>query len=286
MKTVKKIIRGISLLLFLFSYHSCTKEINVGVSHEKQTVIFGALQNGTNNVVLDIQNTVPVNAVENFETINDASVAIFTKDAAGNTNIVVNDFMVNDGIYTSTNEVTPTIGEMYWVEVTLLDGTLLKSEEEMLKPVVPIESIEISTDSIVDIKFSDPANDRNFYRFGVDLFANGQLISSTFSESNDVVFDGNENASLGIELYENNENATPYDTIRVYLQNINSSSFQFYINQSAQTEANDDDESSGDPSRLFATPPVNLVGNIQNTTTNKLALGNFTVLSESVFIQQ
>lgn len=282
MKTIKITI---SILLLIVSYYSCTKEINVSANHEKQTVIFGMLQNGTNRVLLDIQNTVPVNAIENVETINDASVAVFTKDAAGNASVVVDEFMVDNGIYTSVNEFTPTIGATYWAEVTLLDGTLFTSEEETLKPVIPIESIEISTDSIVDIKFSDPANDRNFYRFGVDLFANGQLISSTYSESNDVVFDGNENASLGIELYENNENATPYDTIRVYLQNINASSFQFYINQSAQTEANDDDESSGDPSRLFATPPVNLVGNIKNTTTNKLALGNFTVLSESVLIQ-
>jgi hypothetical protein len=285
MKMLQIIFRFCSVFICIATFFSCTKEINISANHERQTVIFGALQNGTNPIVIDIQNTVPVNSTESFETVNDASVAVFTRDTSGMAILVTDNFTVTNGIYTSVDEITPTIGATYWVEVTLLDGTIFKSEEETLKPVIPIESIEISIDSIVDIKFSDPANDRNFYRFGVDLFANGQPISSTFSESNDVVFDGNENASLGIELYEDNATAVPYDTIRVYLQNINFSSFQFYINQSAQTEANDDDESSGDPSRLFATPPVNLVGNIQNTATNNLALGNFTVLSESVLIQ-
>lgn len=285
-----KYIKSTCIILCFISYYSCTKEISVDVAHEKQTIIFGGIQNGTNNIVLNIQQSVPLNSTASFETVNDASVSVFTRNTSETSSLVTDNFIVNQGKYTSSEVITTTIGNAYWIEVTLLDGTVFKSEEETLKPIVPIEAIEISNEDLVSISFSDPSNDRNFYTFGIDLFLNGQLVSSTTSESNDVVFDGNNNASVEIDLFrfndddEDDEVTITYDALRARLQNINFSSYQFYLNQSAQIEANDS-ESSGDPSQLFATPPVNLLGNITNTTTNKIALGNFTVNSESIINQ-
>lgn len=283
-----KYIKYICLLFCFISYYSCTKEISVDVAHEKQTIIFGGIKNGTNPIVIDIQQSVPLNSTASFEAVNDASVSVFTRNTAGTSSIITDNFSVNQGRYTSVGEVSTTIGHTYWIEVTLIDGTIFRSEEEELKAVVPIESIEISNEDIVTIQFADPANDRNFYTFNIDLFLNGQLVSSTISQSNDVVFDGNENASVEIDLFdfidEDDEVTITYDTLRARLQNINFSSYQFYLNQSAQIEANDS-ESSGDPSQLFATPPVNLLGNITNISTNKTALGNFTVNSESIVNQ-
>ncbi len=283
-----KHIKSICILLYVISYYSCTKEISVNVAHEKQTIIFGGIQNGTNNIVVNIQQSVPLNSTESFEIVDDAAISVFTRNILGTSSLVTDDFTVNQGRYTSVDAITTTIGHKYWIEVTLLDGTIFRSEEEELKPIVPIQSIEISNEDIVSIQFEDPANDRNFYTFNIDLFLNGQLVSSTVSQSNDVVFDGNDNASVEIDLFrfndEDDEVTITYDTLRARLQNINFSSYQFYLNQSAQIEANDS-ESSGDPSQLFATPPVNLLGNITNTTTNKIALGNFTVNSESIVNQ-
>lgn len=283
-----KHIKSICILLCVISYYSCTKEISVNVAHEKQTIIFGGIQNGTNNIVVNIQQSVPLNSTASFEIVDDATISVFTKNTSGTSSLVTDDFIVNQGTYTSSEAITTTIGHKYWIEVTLLNGTIFKSEEEELKPIVPIESIEISNEDIVSIQFSDPANDRNFYTFNIDLFLNGQLVSSTVSQSNDVVFDGNDNASVEIDLFrfndEDDEVTITYDTLRARLQNINFSSYQFYLNQSAQIEANDS-ESSGDPSQLFSTPPVNLLGNITNTTTNNIALGNFTVNSESIVNQ-
>lgn len=276
------------MLICVISYYSCTKEISVNVAHEKETIIFGGIKNGTNSVVIDIQQSVPLNSTASFEAVNDATISLFTRNTSGTSSLITDNFNVNQGRYTSVGEVTTTIGHKYWIEVRLIDGTVFRSEEEELKAVVPIESIEISNEDIVTIQFADPANDRNFYTFGIDLFLNGQLVSSTVSQSNDVVFDGNANASVEIDLFrfndEDNEVAITYDALRARLQSINFSSYQFYLNQSAQIEANDS-ESSGDPSQLFATPPVNLLGNITNTTTNSIALGNFTVNSESVVNQ-
>lgn len=283
-----KHIKSICILLCVISYYSCTKEISVNVAHEKQTIIFGGIQNGTNNIVVNIQQSVPLNSTESFEIVDDAAISVFTRNISGTSSLVTDDFTVNQGRYTSVDAITTTIGHKYWIEVTLLDGTIFRSEEEELKPIVPIQSIEISNEDIVSIQFEDPANDRNFYTFNIDLFLNGQLVSSTVSQSNDVVFDGNDNATVEIDLFrftdEDDEVTITYDTLRARLQNINFSSYQFYLNQSAQIEANDS-ESSGDPSQLFATPPVNLLGNITNTTTNKIALGNFTVNSESIVNQ-
>ena len=284
-----KYIKSISIIICFISYYSCTKEISVDVAHEKQTIIFGGIKNGTNSIIINIQQSVPLNSTTSFETVNDASVSVFTRNTSGTSSLVTDNFIANQGRYTSLEAITTTIGNKYWIEVTLLDGTIFKSEEETLKAIVPIEAIEISNEDIVSISFSDPSNDRNFYTFGIDLFLNGQLVSSTTSESNDVVFDGNDNASVEIDLFRFNDDdddevTITYDVLRARLQNINFSSYQFYLNQSAQIEANDS-ESSGDPSQLFATPPVNLLGNITNTTTNKIALGNFTVNSESIINQ-
>jgi len=66
-----KHIKSICILLCVISYYSCTKEISVNVAHEKQTIIFGGIQNGTNNVVVNIQQSVPLNSTESFEIVDD-----------------------------------------------------------------------------------------------------------------------------------------------------------------------------------------------------------------------
>ncbi|EZH71613.1 hypothetical protein ATO12_06540 [Aquimarina atlantica] len=280
-----KIITG-SLLIFCII--SCTKEISLDVTHEPQTIIFGSISNETVPVSIRIQQSVPLQDSSSSKPVNDASVSLYAKDTSGNTNLITNDFAINQGIYTSTQSISTIIGYSYWIEVRLTDGTLFKSKEELLKPVVLIKNTGIKNGDVLEIEFSDPGDDTNFYKFTVELFNEGQLVSSNTSQSNDVVFNGKESASVEVDLFrlqDDDEDITVlYDEIKVTFCNINFSSYQFYLNQSLQLEANDS-ESSGDPSQLFATPPVNLLGNITNSSSNTVVLGNFTVNSLSTVNQ-
>ncbi|WP_106790730.1 DUF4249 family protein [Aquimarina sp. Aq78] len=286
MKSIYIKIIASSLLILCIS--SCTKEISVDVPHEPQTIIFGSISNEIAPVSIRIQQSVPLQDSSTSKPVNDASVSLYAKDTSGNTNLVTDDFVIDQGVYTSAQSISTTIGHSYWIEVRLNDGTLFKSKEELLKPVVPISNTKIKNGDILEIEFSDPGNDTNFYKFTVALFNEGQLVSSNTSQSNDVVFDGKESASVEVDLFRLQEDdediAIIYNEIRVTFCNINFDSYQFYLNQSLQLEANDS-ESSGDPSQLFATPPVNLVGNITNSSSNKVVLGNFTVNAISAINQ-
>ncbi len=291
---MKKIFKNNSIFLgmllsvcFLFS---CTEEISVNVPHDAQTVIFGFISNDTAPISIFIQQTVPLNSAATFTAVNDAMVSLHTKDTSGNTSIITNDFIINQGNYTSIQPITAQMGNTYWIEVLLSDGTLFTSTEEILKPIVVVDEITIIDEDFVEIVFNDPANDTNFYSINVELLNNGQVVSSNTSQSNDVVFNGNENATVEADLFpfededDEDEILIEYDEIKVTLGNINFDSYQFLLNRDFQQEANDSD-SAGDPSQLFSTPPVSLFGNITNTTAGTTALGNFTITSLSILSQ-
>ena len=282
-------IKTLLFALITILYSSCTKEISVDVSHDIQTVIFGELTNLNQPVSISIQQTLPLNSTSSFQAVNDATISLFTKDSNGVVSLITTAFSIDKGVYTSLQPVSTTIGNTYWIEVALNDGTQFKSKEEFMKPVVSITEIEIDEqfNDILNIEFSDPVGITNFYKVKVELFNQGQLVSSNFSESNDVVFDGNADASLSVDLFRELDEDQPlpsYDAIKASLGNINFSSYQFLLNQRSQIEANEDsgEDSGGDPSQLFSTPPVSLLGNITNISNNKTTLGNFTVISLSV----
>jgi len=286
--TIKTTISAVLLLILC----SCTKEISVDVPYQPTTIIYGSISTDNTPVVINIQQSVPLNSTATHNPVNNAMIQLYTKNNAGVTSLVTDNFSITNGVYTSTSNINSVIGNFYWIEVVLADGTVFKSKEELLKPIVPIISVEQSdsADDIATIKFNDPANDTNYYKFKIDLYFNGQSVSNNFSQSNDVVFDGNPEASVDIDLFkyedkdEEDETQIEYDEVRVSFSNINFSSYQFYLNQSLQIEASESDN-SGDPSQLFASPPVNLLGNITNTSTNSIALGNFTVEAKSTVVE-
>jgi len=288
LSTIKTIISAVLLLVLC----SCTKEISVDVPYQPTTIIYGNISTDNTPVVINIQQSVPLNSAATHNPVSDAIIQLYTKNNLESLSLVTDDFSISNGVYTSTNNINTVVGNYYWIEVVLSDGTAFKSEEELLKPIVPIISIEesVSADDIATINFSDPANDTNYYKFNIDLYFNGQLVSSNFSQSNDVVFNGNSEASVDIDLFkyqdenEEDEVQIEFDEVRVSFSNINFSSYQFYLNQSLQIEAFEGGE-SGDPSQLFAAPPVNLLGNITNISTNSIALGNFTVEAKSTVIE-
>jgi len=280
-----KSILIISSISFLFG---CTEEISVDVAHEPQTIIFGELTNLNEQVRVSVQQTLPLNASESFQGVDDAVVSLYEKTTDETTNLITTDFSVNQGVYTSNQMIPTVLDNKYWIEVLLNDGTLYRSEEETMLPVIAISEVAVDEEfnDVLNISFNDPVNTSNFYKVSVSLYNQGQLVSTNFTESNDVIFNGNENASIEIDLFrfESDDQILPeYDTREVTLGNVNFASYQFLLNQRAQIEANEDagEDSGGDPSQLFSTPPVSLLGNIINTSTNKIVLGNFTVNSLS-----
>lgn len=280
---MKSTLIKIALVLGLVCSYSCTKEINIDVAHTPHTVIYGQLTNKTAPVSVFIQQSVVLNSSSQFKPVNNAKITLYTRNNSGTQSMVTNKFNVDSGTYTTTQAIAPVIGNRYWIEVTLNDGTLFRSEEEILKKPVLINNVEIKNQDIANITFSDPGNETNFYQTNIELLNNGTVVSRNKAQSNDVVFNGNADASVEIDLISNqNEDddmfAVIYDKIRVTLGNINYSSYQFLLNLSIQQE-NNDSESSGDPSQLFAAPPTSLFGNITNTATNRKALGNFTIVS-------
>jgi len=286
------IIKKITCILVVTLLISCTKEISVDVAHEPKTIIYGQLNNGSDSVVINIQQSVPLNSTATHLSVNDATVMVYTKNTSGVTSLVSDSFDVSNGTYTSNSPITTQIGNKYWIEVALSNGTLFKSEEEILKPVITINDVSLNNEDVLSITFSDPENDINFYKFDVKLYNNGMLVSTNQYQSNDVVFNGNDEASVEIDLFKETDEDTDdeisqivFDEITITLYNINLSSYQFYLNQSQQLEANLASDSGG-PDQLFATPPVSLLGNITNIGTNKIELGNFTIQSKSTVNQQ
>ncbi|MDY8134033.1 hypothetical protein [Aquimarina sp. 2201CG5-10] len=268
---MKSIYRLTVLLFGIVLIVNCTKETPLRSDFEAQVFIFGYISNQVDYVTVNVQSTVPVNSTETNPVTN-ASISLFTKDSNDNTSLVTDDFTESNGEYQSSQMITPISGNYYWIELETTDGVSFISAQEKMNPPVLIKEITKDNGNLRVI-FNDPGNQANFYRVTISSSdTNNNFITRETQLSNDILFDGNENAFIEIsEVFENNIEAT--------LVNLNYDSYQFFLNVAAQEEANDNDGESGDPGPLFSPPPVNLTGNITNTTINKKALGNFSVIS-------
>ncbi|WP_242204924.1 DUF4249 domain-containing protein [Aestuariivivens insulae] len=268
MKTLYK------LLILLPFLAGCTKEIDLQIDFESQIFILGAIGNEPDNVTIEIQETVPVQETT-VKPIRNATISLYTKTPKGDKSLVTNSFKESKGVYTSTEIISPTIGNYYWVEIKIPNNnTTFKSQEEQMKPVVPISSINKNGTSLA-INFEDPRNDTNLYFVELSYFQGDNFLHSTFELSNDTLFNGNKNAFIQVQGISGNK-------VKATLSNLNYRSFLFYSNLYQQEFENSDD-GSGDPGRLFSTPPVNLTGNITNMSTKRPALGNFAVVSLSTY---
>jgi len=261
-------------ILIIFTFLSCTDEIPLEADFEPKIFIFGLITNENKPITISVQESVPVNNTTPVF-INNASISLYSKEKEGIPTLITNEFYVENGNYTSKKNINTIIGNYYWIEVELSNGTIFKSvEEELLKTVVPINSI-IVENSMTRISFSDPGDDTNFYRLITLFYQNEQIEEVSVELSNDVLFNGNPNAFIETISLQN-------DRIEAVLANLNYDTYQYYLNlqkQEMDIEGFDDQETNGDPSQLFASPPVNLEGNILNTKTKRKSLGNFSVIS-------
>ncbi|QYJ68392.1 DUF4249 domain-containing protein [Flavobacterium litorale] len=277
MKSIYKLAIYFSIIVM---FTNCVSEIPNASNFEPQVFISGFLTGGTEYVTIKIQQTVPVDE-QDLNPINDAQISLFTKDSSGNEELITNSFNVNNGTYESSEMITSIEGSTYWIEIILVDGTTFVSDEEILKPAIIINDIEI-TNELNRVIFSDPIDDNNFYLINFLFFNNGIFDLKINELTNDVLFNGNDNATFdSTESLVNDP-----QEVRVSISNLNFNSYQFYLNQFEQFE-NQIVNSGGedDPGQLFMPPPANLTGNIMNTTNNTRALGFFSVQSTTQFIK-
>ncbi len=263
-------------ILILVVFIGCTKETTLDTDFKAQTFIFGTLTDEPTNLVITIQESVPVGSVATRpKPVKNAKITLYTKSPSGTVAVVSNDFIEQEENYISSQIIAPVIGNFYWIEVALEDGTTFKSIEEKLKNPIPITEIT-KVNGFTRASFKDPVNENNFYKLEVISTGDGYSYRDT-QLSNDLLFNGNDDAFIEVESFSGN-------AITAALLNFNYNTYQFYLNIAAQEEAiqgYNDEDSAGDPSPLFAPPPVHLTGNISNTVTGRKALGNFGVTSIS-----
>lgn len=267
------------LLIFCctFLLFRCVDEITTPDNFESKVYIFGNITNETDFLTITVGRTVPLDS-RNTILVNEAKIALFTKDGNDNTSLVTDDFNFSrtNESYTSAQQITPIIGNRYWIEV-VVDNVIYRSSPELLKPPVPITNLEVVNNKIKVI-FSDPEAEINHYLAEFDLYDAADNFLSTQEEiSNDVFFDGNENAIIEKTVFIGS-----FERTEATLSQFDFATYQFYLNIINQKEANQD-SGEGDSGRLFATPAVNIIGNILNTTTNSPVLGHFGVISKSTF---
>jgi hypothetical protein len=301
-------------VLCIISFVSCVNEISEDIPFEENYIVFGSISSQNEKVQVEVYKSSLLLVEPSFEEeqegaigddegsedgfatsrsskntsvpVNDATIVLYTQGNGGDETIVTQDFDVKKGIYTSTGEIQGKIGETYWIEVFLKDGTKLVSEKEKLKDVVPLDKAEIASEGLVKTTFKDPAQERNLYLLEGDFTFKDILTEKAFTVSNDVLFDGNDQSSISIEV--STPKGNPLDVLNIRLSNVNFSTYQFYLNLQKQREENrnnsDEDgeeQNEGSPDRLFAAPSISLYGNIKNQSTGKRALGNFSVLAVS-----
>jgi len=201
---------------------SCVEDTMLDFEFEEQVFVSGLLTNEEGFISVQIQKTVPVTDT-NFSAVNDAQISLFTRDADNTTSLVSNSFAIDNGTYTTSEMITPVIGNKYWIEVRLQDQSVLISEEEILKPPIPIVDM-VKTDDSIRITLTGPIDEQNFYLIQIETLEDDVLISDGLVLSNDRIINEEEEKILFIDGIKTGE------TIRIHINNINFRTFQFYVN--------------------------------------------------------
>lgn len=269
-------IRIYIFLIGLILFSGCVSDLPSDFPHEPQQFTSGFITNEDRQITLKLQQTVPADE-ERYSPINDATMAIYTRDDRQVKTLVTDQFSTLQGEYTTQNIVTTRVGNVYWAEIKLKNGTLFRSEEEVLKPPVTIKDIEIESE-LIRVVFEDPADDINYYLLHFVYDIDGRFTTESWRTTDDILFDGNPNA-----FYEINESVGPGVRVTVHLYNLNFNTYQFHLNAIAQfqNQIENAEDGDGNPTQLFLPPPAHLTGNIINTKKNRRGLGYVGVSSVS-----
>lgn len=252
----------LALLLFLIS---CNERIPSDFEIEEQLFVSGLMTNETDFITLQIQKTVAFDD-RSVNIVKNAQISVFTKDNNDKESLITDRFELIDETYTSTEKISPVVGHRYWVEIVLEDGTILKSDEEQLRMAIKIKEIKREK-NIIFITFDDPIEEDNFYLYHFNFTKNGIQTERFMEFGNDRLFNGDEEAEISLVDDYLNEGTT----LEVAFSNVNYNTFQYNSNLVSNQGESDFSLSS----------PINIIGNITNTKTNRRVLGNFSVIGFS-----
>jgi Domain of unknown function (DUF4249) len=191
---MKKII---TIITTLFAITSCTKEVVIDLnSTAPQIVIEGVITDQIGIYEVKITKTVNFSDSNNYPAVQGAIVTI--SDNKGNSEKLTE---AKAGIY-QTKKLVGISGNTYTLTV-VTNGKTYTAKSTMPQNV-KLNSVEIAestisnggiiTDKIYDVlpHYFDPTNVANYYYF--NMYANGIKDKGFFNVSNDILFNGQQNA--------------------------------------------------------------------------------------------
>lgn len=228
---MKKIILFLSYLILvnIFSI-SCTEEINIDLnSSDPEIVIEGkVLANGEASII-KITKSVNFDESNDFPKVQNALVEL--SDNSGNTDTLSE---ISPGIYSSA-KLTGVQGRTYYLSVQAENNIFTSSC--MLPSQVSFDSLFVkkttgpiggglggggyTTNYEVTIKYNDPANETNFYRF-VEII-NGEIKDS-------YIFDDRLSDGLDVQktLLSFDRELENRDTLKIEMQCIDKSVYEYF----------------------------------------------------------
>ena len=262
---MKGIIRILSLV-WVASLWSCEDVIDLQIPDENALlVVQGEITDAENSHFVDVYYTNPYLSEESYTRVSDAEVILFEND------IAIDTLFLNEADRYET-PLFGTLGNSYFIRVTLSNGSIYESIPERINRVNAIDSIYSEfepetpfTDAgyVVFFDTSEPAGRGDFYRW--KTYFNNRLVNDPFfiRVSDDEFVDGNE-----INEFQVNFEPLPQgDTVRVEQMSISKGNYDYWsliLTQTAQVGSN------------FDPPPAPIKGNIRSVSIpDETVLGYF-----------
>lgn len=276
--------RILIVLVFILITFGCVEKVDINnESFVSEPVIYGKLHSN-GDLIIRIFKTTQINEESSNAVIENAKITLWTEDKTGKKKIVHDNFIFNikEKAYRPSplgTMLSITEGETYWIDISLPNGLNYVSTAEVMPKTVDINDIVYLKNQLRAI-FKDEKNVQNYYLVSFNVFDKHEklFIYNSSIESNDILFDGNDNAYIEAYVFLNIDDNN-YE-IDLKMESLSSSSYSFYqkfIEQDYLNQGFEDEE--GDPGWLFSRPPVNLYGNIKEKDSGKKALGQFALSS-------
>jgi Domain of unknown function (DUF4249) len=256
-------MKNILIALFvLLSLVSCEKVIELEVTNRETTlVVDGLVTNTPGGTRVILTNSLRVNDKSTPPPVSGAQVRIVEQER--NLSEVMRETKPNSGIYEPTTaNFRGRVGSSYRLAITLPNGTEYESEVEPLARLTQIDSIyakpltsnQFDYDPNVPryevlLDITDPANERNYYRF---LYYVNDTLNNAAQDSgvgSDELFDGQ---SLRGSISFSNTKTRKGVRAKIEMYSISQAAFNYYSLIGRQIF-------NGGP---FATPPEPLRGNM------------------------
>ncbi len=255
---------ALSVFLFLILFLSCTETIDIKLDSTTQRIAIEAVLSDE----MKQHKVVITKSGDYFQNVaaEKVSGAMVTLNDGTNT---FNVQEVEPGIY-QTDSLQGEVGKTYTLNVKIEETTYSASGTMFACPPLQ-DSIHIienpwnDSEADIQVSFTDPADEENYYSFIV--YNNGVLVTDSLKEvsfTEDRFYNGItfENISVvGISKLNYG------DFVTIELQAIEKACYEYYIKIKKETQW------SGGP---FSGPPANINGNFSNG-----ALGFFRVYSQS-----